>query len=114
MARRRKATFSLSDKPVISLPQVSTMPLVGLRMPAMIEIRVVLPHPEGPTSMVSSPAGTSKSIPCNTSASPSPVGKDLVTLVHLTAIDRSLIATTPETQWRGPPPSPCGYWQDSQ
>src|SRR5215472_295003 len=90
---RRKATFAAFDICVIGLPQNSISPLVGVRIPAMIEIRVVLPQPDGPTSIVSSPAGTSKSIPCNTSTTPSPAGKDLVTLLQRTAMAGSVIGS---------------------
>ena len=89
---RRKATFTASVIRVIGLPQISTSPLVGVRIPAMIEIRVVLPQPDGPTSIVSSPAGTSKSIPCKTSTMPSPAGKDLLMPLQCTAMDGSVIA----------------------
>src|SRR5215467_2725650 len=93
---RRKATFTASDICVIGLPQISISPLVGVRMPAMIEIRVVLPQPDGPTSIVSSPAGTSKSISCNTSTTPTPAGKDLVTLLQRTAMAGSVIGSASE------------------
>src|SRR5215475_4770459 len=93
---RRNATFAASDIFVIGLPQISISPLVGVRIPAMIEIRVVLPQPDGPTSIVSSPAGTSKSIPCNTSTTPSPAGKDLVTLLQRTAMAGSVIGSASE------------------
>src|SRR5215472_3760076 len=93
---RRKATFAAFDICVIGLPQNSISPLVGVRIPAMIEIRVVLPQPDGPTSIVSSPAGTSKLIPCNTSTTPSPAGKDLVTLLQRTAMAGSVIGSASE------------------
>ena len=60
-------------------------PVVGPRIPAMIEIRVVLPQPDGPTSIVSSPAGISRSMPCTTSTAASPMGKDFVTPRQRTA-----------------------------
>src|SRR3712207_7191246 len=59
--RSRKETLSPSPMRVITSPQISTSPSVGLRIPATIDISVVLPQPEGPTSMVSSPAGSSRS-----------------------------------------------------
>src|SRR5262249_14987904 len=93
---RRKPTFAASDICVIGLPQISISPLAEVRIPAMIEIRVVLPQPDGPTSIVSSPAGTSKSIPCNTSTTPSPAGKDLVTLLQRTAMAGSVIGSASE------------------
>ena len=37
------------------LPSNVTSPAVGLSKPAMIEMRVVLPQPDGPTSSVISP-----------------------------------------------------------
>src|SRR6516162_5738369 len=67
-------------------------------------ISVVLPQPEGPTSIVNSPAGTSKSIPCKTSTMPSPTGKDLVTPLHQTAMRGWFIAISPGRRSRGPPP----------
>src|SRR5215831_16646854 len=93
---RRKPTLAASDICVIRLPQTSTSPLVGVRIPAIIEIRVVLPQPDGPTSIVSSPAGASKSIPCNTSTVPSPAAKDLVTLLQRTAMAGSVIGSASE------------------
>src|SRR5262249_3922380 len=90
------------------MPHVSTIPAVGLRIPAMIEMRVVLPQPDGPTSMVSSPAGAPKLIPWSTSTNPPPAGTDLVTPLHRTAIDGARIAPNPETRWRGRPPRPLG------
>src|SRR5262249_11546755 len=96
----RKATFAASGICVIGLPQISISPLVGVRIPAMIEIRVVLPQPEGPTSIVSSPAGTSKSIPCSTSTTSSPAGKDLVIPRHRTAMARSLMRSPPKNNRR--------------
>src|SRR5262249_55841488 len=76
------------------MPHVSTIPAVGLRMPAMMKMRVVCPQPDGPTSMVSSPAGASRLIPWSTSTSSPPAGNDLVTPLHRTAIDGARIATS--------------------
>ena len=52
-------------------PAPSTSPAVGSSRPAMIEISVVLPQPDGPTSSVISPAGTSRSTPRRASTSAS-------------------------------------------
>jgi hypothetical protein len=65
--RRRAAGFVFQQHNL--LPALTA---AELRMPAIIEVRVVLPQPDGPTSMVSSPAGTSKLIPWSTSTSPPP------------------------------------------
>src|SRR6516225_5383291 len=104
MLLRRKTTFSASDIRVSGLPHVSTSPVVEPRIPAMIEIRVVLPQPDGPTSIVSSPAGTSRLMPCRTSTAPSPMGKDFVTLRQRTAGSGSLIAFSPGKRSQDPPP----------
>jgi hypothetical protein len=39
----------------MAVPNRAMEPLSGLRMPAMVEISVVFPQPEGPTSKVICP-----------------------------------------------------------
>jgi hypothetical protein len=50
----------------------------------MIEINVVLPHPEGPTKSVISPAGISRSIPRSALTAESPSPNSFVTPRHFT------------------------------
>ncbi|KPC70940.1 hypothetical protein ADL35_36670, partial [Streptomyces sp. NRRL WC-3753] len=55
--RRRSSTGSTAD---MSSPPRKIRPEVGSMSRLTIFIVVVLPHPEGPTSVTSSPAATSK------------------------------------------------------
>ena len=43
-------------------PLTSTSPVVGVKKPAIILRMVVLPHPDGPTSMTNSPGSTVRSM----------------------------------------------------
>src|SRR5262249_16939964 len=59
----RKSTSWRPDSLARSVPSTATCPAVGLSSPATMEIRVVLPQPEGPTRSVSCPSSTSRSTP---------------------------------------------------
>ena len=48
---------------VTSLLPISTVPSLASSSPAMVRSSVDLPQPEGPTSTVNSPDGTSRSMP---------------------------------------------------
>ena len=49
---------SLAARSVTSLPPISTRPLVTASSPATMRSVVVLPQPEGPSSVTSSPCAT--------------------------------------------------------
>src|SRR3954470_16532576 len=53
-----------------SRPLISTCPAVGSTKPAMIRSVVVLPQPEGPSSVRNSPSCTARSSAASASASP--------------------------------------------
>src|SRR5262245_2401825 len=72
-----------------SCPSTEISPLVGYKRPAMIEISVVLPQPEGPTSSVVSPRRTSRSTPLRATVFVSPLPNSLVTPRQTTAGERS-------------------------
>src|SRR5215471_12357484 len=59
----RNSTSWRPDSFARSVPRTATLPWVGLRSPAIMEIRVVLPQPDGPTRSVSCPSYTSRSTP---------------------------------------------------
>src|SRR5215467_185366 len=63
MCSRRRAGSCFSLRPTTSLPATRTLPEVAVRMHPMIESSVVLPLPEGPISISSSPGWTSTSTP---------------------------------------------------
>ena len=52
-----------SGSPVMSVPSMSTLPLVGWSRPARIRSRVDLPQPDSPTMPKRSPGATSKLTP---------------------------------------------------
>lgn len=56
--------------PVTGEPSISTTPLVGRSRPARHFRRVVLPHPDGPTTQTSSPASIVKLMSPIASTSP--------------------------------------------
>src|SRR5438132_2787475 len=64
---------------------MDTSPVVGFNRPAMIEINVVLPQPDGPTSSVISSGRTSRSMPRSASVRVSPVPNSFVTPPQCTA-----------------------------
>ena len=74
MCSRRSFVRSVSPSVVISVPAISTLPSVGLSSPARMCMRVDLPEPEGPITVVSWPLLTSSEIPrrASTAVSPSP------------------------------------------
>jgi hypothetical protein len=59
----RKRVFLRWLRESRSSPKTRQSPLFWSRMPAMTEISVVFPQPDGPTSIISSPLSTSRSIP---------------------------------------------------
>src|SRR5215831_1838536 len=61
MCSRRSAGNCFSLRPTTSLPAMRTLPEVAVRMHPIIESSVVLPLPEGPISIRSSPGWTSTS-----------------------------------------------------
>src|SRR5436190_21718547 len=73
-----------------SRPKTEHWPLSWLRMPAMTEISVVLPQPEGPTSIISSPARTSRSTPRRATTCDEPLPYVLTTSSHRTAMPVAL------------------------
>ena len=52
---------------VTSWPSIRIVPEVGVSRPAIMRSVVVLPQPEGPSSVVSVPLGTVRSMPLTTS-----------------------------------------------
>ena len=50
MCSLRNRVSSLEEYPVMSSPPTITCPLVGVSSPPAIEMSVVLPEPDGPTS----------------------------------------------------------------
>src|SRR6266536_3232068 len=60
-------------------PSIVTTPLVGLKMHPRIESSVVLPEPEGPSRVTTSPASRVKETPFKTSTSSRPSTNFLVT-----------------------------------
>src|SRR6185437_2555950 len=55
---------------VITLPLRKTSPAVGFSRPAITRIKVVLPHPDGPTMVRNSPSRVARSIPFRAWKSP--------------------------------------------
>ena len=49
------------DRPATSRSPIAIVPEVGCSSPATIRSAVDLPHPDGPTSTISSPSATSRS-----------------------------------------------------
>jgi len=85
MLLRRNRTFLVSDNSLSFVPIRSTSPVVAERIPDSIEISVVLPQPEGPTIIVSSPNLICAFMSCNTLTSWSPTGKSLLMFDRVTA-----------------------------
>src|SRR5262249_60376033 len=79
------------------VPKTSRSPSDGSSSPAMMEISVVLPQPEGPTSMASSPMAISRSRPRRACAFASPTPNDLVIPSHTTA--RSIFLSYEDYGW---------------
>ena len=61
--RRSAGTFTLGDDENTGLPPIRISPEVGRSRPAIARSVVVLPHPEGPSSVRCSPAPTLKVTP---------------------------------------------------
>ena len=59
----RGVTFTAGDHANTGLPPIRISPEAGRSSPAMARSVVVLPHPEGPSSVRCSPAPTVKVIP---------------------------------------------------
>ena len=55
---------------VMASPSTSTLPVVGNTNPAMIRSSVVLPHPLGPSSAISSPGWMAKLMSASARTSP--------------------------------------------
>ena len=72
MWRRRSLVRSESFRVVISVPEISTVPVVGLSSPAMMCISVDLPEPDGPITAVSLRSPTSSETPLSASTAVSP------------------------------------------
>src|SRR5258708_36448808 len=68
--KRVRSFWSMLSK---SWPSTSQLPESWLRIAAMTEIKVVFPHPDGPTSMSNSPRRTSTSMPRSAITLASPV-----------------------------------------
>lgn len=69
--------FSVADTLVIGEPPIVISPDVGLKIPPMMESRVVLPLPEGPISMTISPLETVRLTSFSAWCTSVPVVKDL-------------------------------------
>src|SRR5581483_6978308 len=69
---------------VISVPAISTVPVVGLSRPARMCISVDLPEPDGPMTAVSLPASMSSETPRSASTAVSPSPKRRLTSLALT------------------------------
>src|SRR5262245_2054515 len=73
---RRKRTRLLGSSSAGRRPSTARSPASASSRPAMTEISVVLPHPDGPTRKVSSPWAASNSTPRRTSTRASATPKD--------------------------------------
>ena len=73
MLRARKSDSALSASAPIGSPQTSTVPLVGASMQPMRLSSVVLPLPEGPTTMEKRWRGMSRLMPFSAATSTVPV-----------------------------------------
>lgn len=85
---RRRCAGSDLPAPVTACPPMCTVPASGSSKPARIRSKVVFPQPEGPSTAVVVPAGTSRSIPPSTRCVP----KVLVTPDTSTSAPGSAIA----------------------
>jgi len=65
-----RATIACAGSAEISFSEKRIEPLLGLRIPAMLIIRVVLPAPLGPSKQVIEPAATSSDTPFSASILP--------------------------------------------
>ena len=81
---RRRARWSVLST-FQSTPKTSALPPSESSTPEMIETSVVLPHPEGPTSITSLPGATSRSMPRSACTAFAPEPKVLVTARRRTA-----------------------------
>ena len=72
MLRARKSDTALSSSVPISWPATSTVPLVGTSMQPIRLRSVVLPLPEGPTTMVKRWLGMARLMPFKASTSMAP------------------------------------------
>ena len=73
-SRRNRASPSSSSVPR-STPSTSTRPPVGRSIPPMIDIRLDLPEPEGPTTLTLVPASTVRSMPRRIATGPAVLGR---------------------------------------
>jgi hypothetical protein len=71
---RRSRVRRLSERFVMSVPAISTVPSVGLSRPARMCMSVDLPEPDGPITAANWPGTMSSVTPrrASTAASPSP------------------------------------------
>src|ERR1700751_2811799 len=65
--------------PVIALPYIATLPVVGSSKPATMRSSVDFPQPDAPIMQTNSPVGIDRSTGAKASSSPSPTAKRLVT-----------------------------------
>ena len=74
MCSRRSFVSSVSLSSAMLVPSMVTSPAVGLSSPARMCMRVDLPEPDGPMTLVSFPRSTSRSTPqrARTAVSPLP------------------------------------------
>src|SRR5690242_2021631 len=79
--------------PVIGLPYIATLPVVGSSKPAMIRSSVDFTHPEAPIMHTNSPFGFVRSISASASSSPSPTEKRFVT-PRMVRMSRFLLSLT--------------------
>ena len=61
---------SLGPSWLTTWPPMAISPTLMLSSPAIIDSKVDLPQPEGPTRIRNSPSATSMSMPCSTSTGP--------------------------------------------
>ena len=78
-AARNRTASPARHLPRLFAQHIRLDPPSGSSSPAMTEISVVLPQPQGPTSSVIPPNGTSRSMPRSTRTWLSPAPKSLVT-----------------------------------
>ena len=64
-----------------SSPSMPTVPVSGVSRPAMIRSSVDLPDPEGPSSAVSEPSGTSSETSCSAVKSPKCLETELISIL---------------------------------
>src|SRR6516165_8469611 len=98
MCCRRISGSSRSLRSATSRPATRTLPDVARRMQPMMESSVVLPLPEGPISITTSPCATSKSTPCSTSILLAPSTYTLIT--SRTEIAACIVLSSPSEDHR--------------